>query len=113
MTFYTYIMTCWSKTAIYIGATSDLRASVCGHRLGIKSKHTAKYKIIKLVYYEAHPTLASAIARQQKLTKWRRAWKNALIVEDNPGWADLSWKLFHAEVPDQVRDMGATGFAGE
>lgn len=89
MAFYTYIATCQSNTAIYIGVTGDLRKRMAEHRSGLGSVHTAKYRIRKLVYYEAHETLPEAIARERKLKRWRRAWKDALIKEINPNWSDL------------------------
>ncbi|MDA0224189.1 MAG: GIY-YIG nuclease family protein [Proteobacteria bacterium] len=87
MAFHTYIMACRSNTAIYIGVTGDLVQRVTQHRLGAGSVHTTKYRIIKLVYFE---TLPEAIARERKLKRWRRAWKDGLIAEANPNWSDLS-----------------------
>jgi putative endonuclease len=31
----------------------------------------------------------TAIARENEIKKWRRAWKIRLIEEESPGWADL------------------------
>ncbi len=90
MAFYTYILSCHSNTAIYIGVTGNLPQRVQQHRLGKGGTHTAKYRIRKLVYCEAHATLPEAIARERKLKRWRRAWKEAMIAEANPGWRDLS-----------------------
>ncbi len=90
MAFYTYILSCASNTAIYIGVTGDLAARVAQHKTGRGSGHTAKYRIRKLVYFEAHETLPEAIARERKLKRWPRVWKNELIAGANPGWADLS-----------------------
>ena len=90
MAFHTYIMACRSNTAIYIGVTGDLVQRVTHHRLGAGSVHTTKYRIIKLVYLETHETLPEAIARERKLKRWRRAWKDGLIAEANPNWSDLS-----------------------
>lgn len=93
MAFYTYIMACRSNTAIYIGVTGDLASRAAQHSLGCGSEHTAKYKITKLVYFETHETLPEAIARERKLKRWRRAWKDALIGEANPSWSDLSMEV--------------------
>ena len=51
--------------------------------------HTRKYRIHTLVHAEAHDTLDGALARERKLKRWRRAWKDALIAEHNPQWRDL------------------------
>lgn len=90
MAFHTYIMSCASNTAIYIGATGDLQKRVAQHRSGLGSEHTSKYRIRKLVYFETFETLPEAIARERKLKRWRRDWKDQLIAEVNPAWRDLA-----------------------
>ena len=89
MAFYIYIAACHSNTAIYIGVTANLQRRMMEHHAGDACPHTAKYRIRKLVYYEAHQSLPDAIARERKLKRWRRAWKNALIEDINPNWSDL------------------------
>jgi putative endonuclease len=42
-----------------------------------------------LVWYELHDTMETAIMREKKLKKWRRAWKLELIEKMNPEWRDL------------------------
>ena len=87
--FYTYIAACQSNTAIYIGVTGDLLKRMSEHKSGYGGRHTSKYRIRKLVYFEMHETLPEAIAREKKLKRWRRDWKDALIKEQNPNWSDL------------------------
>jgi putative endonuclease len=48
-----------------------------------------RYKLERLVYFEAHETAALAIQREKTVKHWVRAWKVALIEEDNPDWSDL------------------------
>jgi putative endonuclease len=93
MAFHTYIMSCASNTAIYIGVTGDLALRVQQHRLGHGGVHTAKYRIRKLVYFETHDTLPEAIARERKLKRWPRAWKDELIKNSNPMWSDISMEV--------------------
>jgi putative endonuclease len=93
MAFYTYIAACNSNTAIYIGVTGDLHQRMSQHHTGQGSVHTAKYRIRKLVYFEIHATLPEAIARERKLKRWRRDWKNALIRDFNPNWSDLTMEV--------------------
>ncbi len=88
--FYTYIMACASNTAIYVGVTGDLMQRVEQHKTGFGSRHTQKYRIRKLIYFEVHETLDAAIARERKLKRWRRSWKEDLITDINPNWSDLS-----------------------
>ena len=42
-----------------------------------------------LVYYEIYNDAESAITREKRIKKWRRAWKLRLIEEKNPHWKDL------------------------
>jgi hypothetical protein len=51
-----------------------------------------------LVWYEKHTTIIEAIRREKQIKRWRRDWKLALIVAENPEWRDLSDCWF--EVPD-------------
>jgi putative endonuclease len=48
-----------------------------------------KYGVHRLVYYELHPDMISAITREKQIKKWNRAWKLELIEGHNPGWKDL------------------------
>jgi len=89
MAFYTYIAACKSNSAIYIGATEDVRRTMRLHATGKGCAHTAKYRIRKLVYFEQYHVFQDALTRAQKLKRWRRDWKNQLIVEQNPNWSDL------------------------
>jgi putative endonuclease len=41
-----------------------------------------------LVWFEIYDDIATAIAREKELKKWRRDWKIRLIEEQNPGWVD-------------------------
>jgi putative endonuclease len=89
MVYYVYIAACRSNTAIHIGVTYDLRAEMRLLRLGQGHPYCARYKICKLVWSEAHADLGTARLRADQLKRWRRAWKDALIVEHNQGWRDL------------------------
>ena len=43
----------------------------------------------RLVYYEWHDTIQSAIQREKNIKHWPRAWKVRLIHSMNPDWEDL------------------------
>jgi putative endonuclease len=43
----------------------------------------------RLVWYEEHSELASALRRESNLKHGKREWKVALIVQQNPAWRDL------------------------
>ena len=42
-----------------------------------------------LVWFEAHESMESAIAREKALKEWTRVWKVELIEKGNPTWRDL------------------------
>ena len=60
------------------------------HKHGVFEGFSKKYGCKTLVWYEPHPTMLEAIAREKQIKRWRRHWKLALIEADNPQWRDLS-----------------------
>jgi len=60
------------------------------HQVGITGAHTQKYRIRKLVYFEVHDTLETALTRERRIKRWQRDWKIDLIESVNPTWRDLS-----------------------
>lgn len=88
--YFVYILANRPRGAIYIGVTNDLVARVAEHKTGRGSKHTQKYNIKRCVYYECHEDIHEAIAREKRLKKWLRPWKDELIEAGNPNWEDLS-----------------------
>ena len=50
---------------------------------------TKKYGVDKLVWYEPHAYMESAIQREKAIKEWKRAWKLNLIEKTNPEWVDL------------------------
>lgn len=75
--------------ALYVGRTRELRSRVEAHRAGL-SRHTEKYKIRTLVWFEAHEDFDASLQRERSLKRWRRPWKDALITEFNPNWKDMT-----------------------
>jgi putative endonuclease len=64
----------------------DVRLKRCaGFRLGF----TWRYGLHRLVYFESHGDILSAIQREKNIKHWPRAWKTRLTVRLNPGWDDL------------------------
>jgi len=84
-----YIMTNRKNGALYVGVTSDLKRRAWEHRQGLVEGFSKRYGLKRLVYFELHPTMASAIQREKQLKAWKRAWKIELIQEENPNWNDL------------------------
>jgi putative endonuclease len=84
-----YIMTNRPNGTLYVGVTSNLARRIFEHREGVVEGFTRTYGLKRLVYVEEHSTITGAIQREKNLKHWSRAWKVRLIVEHNPGWADL------------------------
>jgi putative endonuclease len=74
---------------LYVGVTTNLQRRVWEHREGVISGFTEAYGLKRLVYVEEHEAILAAIQREKNIKHWRRAWKVRLILEGNPGWADL------------------------
>lgn len=92
-----YIETNRPNGTLYVGVTSNLAQRHTQHVKGTGSEFCARYKINRLVWYELHPTMPAAIARETQIKGWRRAFKIALIQEKNPEWHNLVTHLqdFH------------------
>jgi putative endonuclease len=84
-----YLLTNRRNGVLYCGVTSNLVQRIWQHRGDFVPGFTHKYRLHSLVWYESHPTMESAILREKRVKRWRRAWKIALIAAMNPGWRDL------------------------
>ncbi len=84
-----YIMASGHHGTLYIGVTSDLSNRAWQHREGLIPGFTKKYGCKRLVWYEVHDLMTSAIQREKTMKQWVRAWKVNLIERDNPHWDDL------------------------
>ena len=84
-----YILASRPNGTLYIGVTSNLLQRVWQHRNDFTAGFTRQYGVHRLVWYETHPTMETAITRERRLKKWDRAWKIQLIQDANPSWRDL------------------------
>jgi putative endonuclease len=84
-----YIMTNRPNGTLYTGVTSDLARRVWEHREGMAEGFTKRYGLKRLVYFEAHSKIQSAIQREHNMKHWPRTWKVRLILAANPRWDDL------------------------
>jgi putative endonuclease len=87
-----YILCSENRRALYIGITTHLGHRLEEHRRGLV-RHTARYSIHRLIYFEPHDTAPAAIAREKQLKNWRREKKLILISRSNPEWRDLSAEI--------------------
>ncbi len=85
-----YLLANRRQGALYIGVTSDLMKRISQHRHGLLPGFTRTYAIKRLVWFEQHGAIATAIAREKQLKRWNRASKVDLIEADNPDWRDLA-----------------------
>ena len=89
-----YILASRRNGTLYIGVTSRLIQRTWEHQHGMVEGFTKRYQVHRLVYYEPHVDMTTAIVREKQLKKWNRAWKIRLIEEKNPYWKDL-WDEIH------------------
>jgi putative endonuclease len=86
---YVYMLASGRYGTLYIGVTSDLVQRVWQHREAFAKGFTKEYQVKRLVWFETHSEMLSAITREKQLKKWNRVWKIELIQKQNPHWRDL------------------------
>ncbi|UFS94438.1 GIY-YIG nuclease family protein [Nocardia huaxiensis] len=84
-----YILASEPNGTLYVGTTSNLAARVWQHRNDVVAGFTERYGVHSLVWYETHEMMQSAIIREKRIKRWRRAWKIRLIESVNPEWNGL------------------------
>jgi putative endonuclease len=89
MAYYVYLLASRKHGTLYLGVTKDIVRRGYEHRTKAIDGFTTRYGVDKLAWFEVYDDVATAIAREKELKKWRRDWKIRLIEEQNPGWADL------------------------
>ena len=87
--FFVYMLASQPHGTLYVGSTPDLVRRIWEHRIKAIPGFTAKYGVDRLVWFEAHHSMAAAAQRERQIKEWKRAWKIALIETDNPHWIDL------------------------
>ncbi|WP_293473997.1 GIY-YIG nuclease family protein [Phenylobacterium sp.] len=84
-----YIMASRKHRTLYVGVTSELLQRVHAHREGLIDGFTKRYGVKRLVWFEPHDGIVTAIQREKSLKKYPRQWKINLIEQGNPDRADL------------------------
>jgi putative endonuclease len=84
-----YILASKRNGTLYIGVTSNLQKRAWEHKNDLVEGFTRRYGVHRLVYFELHEDMISAIRREKQMKKWNRAWKLQLIERQNPRWNDL------------------------
>jgi putative endonuclease len=75
---------------LYTGVTSNLERRVIEHKRHLVAGFTSRYRIERLVFFEAWGDIRGPIHREKQIKAWRRSKKIALIESTNPAWTDLS-----------------------
>jgi putative endonuclease len=91
-TFHVYILAS-NSAVLYTGMTNGLARRIREHQEKQIPGFTKTYNVMKLVWFEAHGTAVSAIAREKQIKRWSRAKRIALVAEFNPRWRDLSGEV--------------------
>lgn len=105
---FVYILASARNGTLYTGSTRNLISRVTQHREGVWCTFTRKYGVTRLVWFEAHSSIAAAYRREQLIKRWRRDWKIGLIEEKNPYWEDLYLSLSNHTLPGRKpRESGA------
>jgi putative endonuclease len=91
---YVHILTNRPNGTLYVGVTSDLVRRIAEHREGTVKGFTRTYGLKRLVYFEVHDDIRTAIQREKNMKHWSRTWKVRLILKANPHWNDLFESLF-------------------
>ena len=88
-----YILTNQRNGTLYTGVTSDLPRRIWEYKTKVAKGFTEKYGLDKLVWYEMHLTMESAILKEKIVKRWKRKYKLKTIEAMNPGWRDLYEEL--------------------
>ena len=95
--YYVYMMMSSSRRALYTGITSRPRQRVWEHKTGAVEGFSKQYHTTRLVYFEAYRYVATAIAREKQIKRWRRQKKITVIESMNPQYRDLAADWYEAQ----------------
>ena len=84
-----YIMGSLTGT-LYIGVSGNLHKRVFQHKFHHYEGFTARYDVVRLLYWESYDDVHRALGREKQLKGWARAKKIALLERRNPQWKDLA-----------------------
>ena len=84
-----YLLASRRNGVLYVGVTSNLPQRIWQHRTHVIAGFTSRYRVHRLVWFEQHETMESAILREKAIKEWQRHWKRELIEATNPYWRDL------------------------
>lgn len=77
------------KGLIYTGVTNNLFRRVYEHKFSQVYTFTSKYKCNKLIYYETHTSIISAISREKQIKKRSKKKKINIAKTINPSLVEI------------------------
>jgi len=87
--YFVYIMTNLHNTVLYTGITNNILRRVHQHKQGEGGQFSRRCKMRKLVYFEIHGDVKTAIAREKQIKGGSRMDKMKMISTINPDLRDL------------------------
>ena len=79
--------------ARYTWASRTTSPGAPGNIARALSRVINQYGLTRLVFAEHHDDMRAGRQRERNMKHWRRSWKVRLILDQNPGWADLYDRL--------------------
>ncbi len=89
---YAYILRCRDES-YYVGSTTHLYARLAAHQRGEAANYTRKRLPVELVWAAEFANIAEAFHTEQRIKRWSRAKKEALIEGRVEDLAHLAWGL--------------------
>ncbi len=86
---FVYIVSNKNRTVYYIGVTSQLYTRIYQHKTGVFIGFSKKYNCTDLIFFERFDDIESAILKEKQMKKWKRSWKERVIMETNPSMIGL------------------------
>ena len=84
-----YILASGRIGTLDTGSTRNLVRRVYEHREGLLPGFTRKCGVTRLVWFEAHESVAAADKRESLIKRWKRDWRIELIEKTDSQWRDL------------------------
>jgi putative endonuclease len=84
-----YILASRERGTLYVGVTSNLVKRVWEHKSHAIAGFTLDHGVTRLVWFERHDAIGTALLREKQIKDWHRSWKLELVEKANPGWRDL------------------------
>ncbi len=92
--FHLYILRC-SDGSYYTGHTDNIEKRISQHKMGFGDSYVSSRLPIQVVFASAFNTRYEALEMEQRIKKWSRSKKEALIRGDWQSLVKLSKKKFN------------------